>query len=627
MKYLLIAILSVVSTALNAQNKLTYEQAIPGGKEFRKYYPYGVYYYFDNQNEIDGHHSAPITGYDAFCEGGSMFVKIGNDTIRINEEEIDGIVYGRSVHRNEFGIEDGTFWGNKGKKVAFYRMDETMVEKYPIVDISEREAKTKPTRYPMAGMTSHEVKIGIFDTEKREITYLKTESPVNRYFTNISWSADDKIITVAEINRDQNHMWFNVYDAEDGHLIKTLFEETDNHWVEPCEPALFINEKQLVWKSKRDGFDHLYLYNIETGKYTQLTRGRWCVTSIYGYNSSRKEVIFQANAEGYLTRDIYKVNLKGKVTRLSSGYGVHDAELNEDASQYVDNFSSPNIAIDATVRDTDKGQIIETLKHVENPYEGFDLPTIDTVNLKSADNKFDLTGVIVKPSTFDPTKSYPVVVYLYGGPHSQLINASWNYGISTWKLLLAERGYIVFTMDNRGTEFRGKEFEHAIHRQLGKCEMEDQMQGIKYLQSLPYVDKERIGINGWSFGGFMTISMMENHSDIFKVGVAGGPVCDWSLYEVMYGERYMDTPQQNPEGYKLNNISQQTEKIKGRLLVIHGDIDGTVVLQNSLRLLQDAVKKDVLIDFSIYPGHEHNVIGEDRVHLYKKIFTYFDDYL
>lgn len=578
----------------------------------------------NTDNDID---IAPDFAHVAFCYGSSLYVAGADGCRRVNADSLPGVVYGQAVHRNEFGIEKGTFWSESGRQLAFYRMDESMVGEYPIVDISTREATTAPIRYPMAGETSHEVQVGIYNTENKSVIYLKTASPVNRYFTNIAWSPDDKFLLVAELNREQNHLWLNQYSAADGLLVKTLFEEESPEWVEPCIPPLFVCNSQFVWVSERDGFKHLYLFDIKTLKTKQLTRGNWCVTDLYGCNRASGDIFFQANAEGYLTRDIYKVSSKGKTTRLSSGYGVHSARFSPKCESFVDDFSAPDYAILSTLRNAADGKVIDTLKSVRNTYEGYTLPIIKTVSLKSADGRFDLCGRLILPPDFDSTKRYPVIDYMYGGPHSQLVDASWLYGAATWKLYFAQQGYIVFTMDNRGTESRGTEYEHCIHRRLGTCEMEDQMVGINYLRSLPYVDTARIGIHGWSFGGFMTISMMENHNNVFKAGVAGGPVCDWSLYEVMYGERYMDTPQENPEGYARNCVADSIGNLRGRLLVIHGDIDPVVVWQNSLRLLQNAVEADVLVDYSVYPQHEHNVIGPDRVHLFKRILQYFDDFL
>ena len=569
---------------------------------------------------------APDFRHAAVSVGRNLSVS-GHDGSKIIGKGGNGIVYGKTVHREEFGIANGTFWSESGKRLAFYRMDESMVAEYPIVDITTREAEVKPVRYPMAGETSHEVQIGIYNTNDQNVVYLKTASPVNRYFTNIAWSPDDKFLLVAEINREQNHMWMNMYDADNGSLVKTIFEEENPEWVEPCIPPLFVSNSQFVWVSERDGFKHLYFYDINAQKAKQLTHGNWCVTDLYGCNRKSGEVFFQANAEGYLTRDIYKVNLKGKMTRLSSGYGVHSARLSKACGRFIDNYSAPDYAILSTMRDTRNGAVIDTLKSIRNTFEGYTLPTFKTVSLKSADGRFDLCGRLILPADFDSTRTYPVIDYLYGGPHSQLVDASWLYGASAWKMYFAQQGYIVFSMDNRGTENRGVEYEHCIHRQLGKCEMEDQMVGINYLKSLPYVDTTRIGIHGWSFGGFMTINMMTTHNNVFKAGVAGGPVCDWRLYEVMYGERYMDTPQENPEGYAQNCVADKIGNLNGRLLVIHGDIDSTVVWQNSLRLMQKAVEADVMVDYAVYPQHEHNVIGHDRVHLFKRILQYFDDFL
>lgn len=579
------------------------------------------------ETDFDKFDFAPNNRFIAYCKGPDLYVSSCDGSKKVNVDTGEGIVYGQSVHRDEFGIYKGTFWSESGNLLAFYRMDESMVAEYPLVDITMREAQTYPTRYPMAGETSHEVQIGIYDTESRNVIYLQTESPANRYFTNIAWTPDDRYVMVAEINRSQNHLWMNIYNSADGSFVKTLFEEESNEWVEPCTPPMFVDSKQFVWISERDGFKHLYLYNLDNTQCKQLTMGSWCVCDLYAVNRKTGEIFFQANEQGYLTRDIYKVSLKGKMTRLSDGYGVHNATFSDTGEMFTDHYSTPEYARLITLRNARNGTLIKILKDVKSNYEGYTLPIFRTVELKSADKKFDLCGVMILPADFDSTKTYPVIDYMYGGPHSQLINASWHYGTSDWKMYFAQQGYIVFSMDNRGTENRGVEYEHCIHRQLGKCEMEDQMVGVNYLKSLPYVDSTRIGIHGWSFGGFMTISMMEEHNAEFKAGVAGGPVCDWSLYEVMYGERYMDTPQENPEGYANSCVADKIGNLKGRLLVIHGDIDGTVVWQNSLKLLQNAVNADVIVDYAVYPQHEHNVVGPDRVHLFKRILQYFNDFL
>ncbi|MCQ2202288.1 MAG: S9 family peptidase [Bacteroidales bacterium] len=662
MKRLLFVALMLSATSAMAQ--LTVENTTAGTKEYREIYPRGIYTTFCKQtgdvlaydNESKDYYVAASTDkkrigkrssidevnkneelpYSAYHQGDSLLVKApatNGIAVLINDTIADGLVFGKSVHRNEFGIMDGRFWNHNGSLLAFYRMDERMVAQYPLVDIPEVNngiATAHPDRYPMAGSTSHKVKIGIFDTNTQKIIYLDTEGyDENRYLTNISWSTDNKSICVAEINREQNHMWFNIYDATTGKKIKTLFEEESNSWVEPCTAAKFIDDNTMLWLSERDGYLHIYRYNISNGSCTQLTHGNWVVTELLGYDAKTKNVIFQANKESYLCRDIYSVNISGKKepVRLTQGEGVHNGDYSDNSRFLVDRCSALMPAMTTSIIDITTGKVVKELNRIEKPWGDTALPEMEFVNLKTADGKHDITGRMILPLNFDPSKKYPVLVYLYGGSHAHMVDKSWIGGASAWMLYFAQEGYIVWSLDNRGSENRGVEFEHATHRQLGTCESADQMEGVKYLLSLPYVDKDRMAIHGWSFGGFMTLTMLTRYPDVFKVGIAGGPVCDWSLYEVMYGERYMDTPQENPEGYAFNNISNNIEKLKAKLLLIHGYQDATVVPQNVLGLIKTAVDKDIMIDMAFYTGHAHNVTGPDRAHLIKRIKRYLDDNL
>lgn len=662
MKRLLFVALMLSATSAMAQ--LTVENTTAGTKEYREIYPRGIYttfckqtgdvLAFDNENKdyyvaastdkkrigkrssIDEVNKNEELPYSAYHQGDSLFVKspaTNGMAVLINDTIADGLVFGKSVHRNEFGIMDGRFWNHNGSLLAFYRMDERMVAQYPLVDIPKVNngiATAHPDRYPMAGSTSHKVKIGIFDTNTQKILYLDTEGyDENRYLTNISWSTDNKSICVAEINREQNHMWFNIYDATTGKKIKTLFEEKSNSWVEPCTAAKFIDDNTMLWLSERDGYLHIYRYNISNGSCTQLTHGNWVVTELLGYDAKTKNVIFQANKESYLCRDIFSVNISGKKepVRLTQGEGVHNGDYSDNSRFLVDRCSALMPAMTTSIIDITTGKVVKELNRIEKPWGDTALPEMEFVNLKTADGKHDITGRMILPLNFDPSKKYPVLVYLYGGSHAHMVDKSWIGGASAWMLYFAQEGYIVWSLDNRGSENRGVEFEHATHRQLGTCESADQMEGVKYLLSLPYVDKDRMAIHGWSFGGFMTLTMLTRYPDVFKVGIAGGPVCDWSLYEVMYGERYMDTPQENPEGYAFNNISNNIEKLKAKLLLIHGYQDATVVPQNVLGLIKTAVDKDIMIDMAFYTGHAHNVTGPDRAHLIKRIKRYLDDNL
>ncbi|MCG8578502.1 MAG: S9 family peptidase [Bacteroidales bacterium] len=566
----------------------------------------------------------------AYTIGNNLYLKKANDeAVMIAGDEGSDVIFGHTVHRNEFGINKGTFWSPDGSAIAFYREDNSMVSNYPLVNVEERVATVENIKYPMAGMDSHQVKIGVYNVTSKETTYLNTGEPNDRFFTNVCWTPDNKFILIAELNRGQNHMQLKKYDAESGEYVSTLFEEKDECWTEPQNPALFIPGKNgdFIWQSQKDGFNHLYIYSADGQLKKQLTSGNWEVTKVMGFDKSNKYIFIESTKEEAIERHAYKVSLaSGKTTRVTNEAGVHSVKISSDGRYALTTFSSLNVPSVTNLNDT-RGRKIRTLQVVENPYNGIETGKVELLKLKTKDGQFDLNARMVLPVNFDETKKYPVIVYVYGGPHSQMVQNRWLGGARGWQLFMAQKGYIAFTLDNRGTAYRGKDFEQAIHRQLGQPEVEDQMQGIEYLKSLPYVDAERIGVHGWSYGGFMTISMMTQHPDVFKVGAAGGPVIDWKYYEIMYGERYMDTPEENPKGYAQANLNTKVTDLKGRLLVIHGAIDPVVVWQHSLTFARECVKNRVQIDYFAYPRHEHNVRGKDRIHLMEKVTRYFDDFL
>ncbi len=573
------------------------------------------------------------TNVDFTPEGGHIAYTVGNNLYVDNRQvtdEPEGIVCGQSVHRNEFGITKGTFWSPRGTLLAFYRMDESMVTEYPLVDITQRIGTVENIRYPMAGMTSHKVQVGIYNPTTGNTLYLETGDPTDRYFTNIAWAPDERSLYLIELNRDQNHSKLCQYDATSGKLMGVLYEETHPKYVEPQQPIVFLpwDDTQFIYQSQRDGYNHLYLMSVDNPSPRQLTQGSWLVQSILGFNAKKKEVIIAATKESSLQSNIYKVRIKdGRLTPLDNGQGVHSAQLSASGTYVIDNWSSPQVPRNIGIVSTANGKETARLLTAADPFRGLVMPTVETGTLKAADGKTDLYWRMLKPADFDPAKKYPVIVYVYGGPHAQMINANWMYAARGWDLYMANRGYILFTLDNRGSANRGLEFENCTFRHLGIEEGKDQVKGIEYLKSLPYVDASRIGVHGWSFGGHMTTALMLRYPDVFKVGVAGGPVIDWQFYEVMYGERYMDTPQQNPEGYRECNLRNLAPRLKGHLLLIHDDHDRTCVPQHTLSFLKACVDARTYPDLFIYPTHDHNVLGRDRVHLHEKITRYFEDYL
>ena len=576
----------------------------------------------------------------AYVDNNQLYVVDGDG--KKHQLSTDGsreIVYGQSVHRNEFGINKGTFWSPNGQRLAFYRMDQSMVTDYPQVDIFPREATYEPDKYPMAGMTSHVVTVGIYDLNTNKTVYLKTpkgsvcgdsvETSTPVYFTNISWSPDGKTIYMFELNRDQNDCRLVSYDATTGKRIAELYRETSKKYVEPMHPIVFLpwDDTKFIMQSQRDGYNHLYLYNNKGELLSQLTKGQWVVEDMVGFNKKDKSIIIVSNEENPIQRNIYSVSTQtGKRTQLDNGRGSHRAELSESGLYLVDRYTEPDVPrnIDVASTQTKKATRLLTAK---DPWEGYQQPIFESGSIKAADGKTDLYYRMVKPHDFDATKKYPTVVYVYGGPHAHNVEAAWHWYSRTWETYMAQKGYVLFILDNRGSENRGLEFEQATFRQLGQVEMQDQMKGVEYLKSLPYVDADKLGVHGWSFGGFMTISLMLNYPDVFKVAVAGGPVIDWKWYEVMYGERYMDTPQQNPEGYAKASLIDKAKNLKGKLQIITGYNDNTVVPQHCLSFLNACIKAGTQPDFFAYPGEEHNMRGHASVHLHERITQYFEDYL
>ena len=568
----------------------------------------------------------------AYVEDHQLYVVDGDG--KKHQLSSDGsreIVYGQSVHRNEFGINKGTFWSLDGNKLAFYRMDQSMVTDYPQVDIFPRVASYEPDKYPMAGMTSHKVTVGVYDLKTDKTIYLQAGDPTDRYFTNISWSPDAKTVYMFELNRKQNDCRLVSYDATTGAKIAELYRETSDKYVEPQNPILFLpwDDTKFIMQSQKDGYNHLYLFDKSGKELKQITSGKWVVQEVVGFNTKTKSVLILSNETYPINSNLYTVNINSGDRRpMGKGIGVVQSAQPSVTGQMValklSSFNRPHI-IDV-INTNGWGKVTELLD-AEDPWKDYQQPIYTCGSITAADGVTDLYFRMVKPHDFDPNKKYPTVIYVYGGPHAHNVDASWHYASRSWETYMAQKGYIVFILDNRGSENRGRDFEQATFHQLGQIEMQDQMKGVEYLSKQSYVDMDRLGVHGWSFGGFMTISLMLNYPDVFKVGVAGGPVIDWKWYEVMYGERYMGTPEDNPEGYAKISLISKAKNLKGKLQIITGYNDNTVVPQHCLSFLDACVKAGTQPDFFAYPGEEHNMRGHASVHLHERITQYFEDYL
>ena len=553
-------------------------------------------------------------------------------TIEVTNDTNLGIVNGSGyVHRQEFGIDKGMWWNEAGTQLAYYRKDETMVANYPLTNWNEREAVNKDIKYPMAGMTSENVTVVVYDVASGKKVTIQTGEPKEQYLTMVSWEPTGKFIFIGVLNREQNHLKFNKYNASTGAFVKTLFEEKATTWVEPQHAITFVpnNPNQFIYQTDFYGFNQMYLYSTDGKLIKNLGYKDVVVTNLLGFDTTNSKINYIGTANNGLDRQLYQVDLKSvKTVQLTTVSGTHNASVSSDGTMILDQYSNATTPNEISILNVKNKMANTTLVKADNPFAGkIDLPKIELVTLTSADGKTLLNGRIIYPANFDATKKYPVMVYLYGGSHAQLVTNKWLSGAGYFDIYMAQQGYVVFTMDNRGSDARGKKFCEVNHRQLGVNEMADQMEGIKFLKSKAFVDADKIGVFGWSFGGFMSTSLMTSQADTFKVGVAGGPVIDWKYYEIMYGERYMDTPQENPEGYAKTSLLDKVKNLKGRLLIIHGAQDPVVVQQHSMNFIEACIKAGKQVDYFLYPNHEHNVSGRDRIHMYAKIADYFDTHL
>lgn len=561
-------------------------------------------------------------------ENNLFFIDTQGKTHQITKDGTYEIVNGKSVHQNEFGIHKGIYISPKGSLVAFYRMDQTVVNDYPIIDWSVQPAVNKNIKYPAAGTKNHTVTLGVYNPKRKQTLFIDTDTSKDQYLTSVTWSPDETSIYIGILSRNQKHLKLNQYSATTGKFVQTLFEENDTKYVEPQHELHFLPGKknEFVWWSQRDGFMHLYRFTANGKLVNQITKGNWIVNEIVGQNEKRKELYIAATIDSPKDKQIYAVNWEnGKLRKISTNAGTHSVQLSTDGEYLVDSWTNEQTPRVIDVISTN-GKFKSNLLNAANPLKDYATAKVENVLLK-ADDGTDLYGKIIYPANFNPAKKYPVVVYLYNGPHAQMITNRFPESGNLWYDVLANKGYVVFSMDGRGSSNRGLKFEQAIHGKAGTVEMDDQMKGVDYLKSLPFVDATRMGIHGWSYGGFMTTSFMLRKPDVFKAGVAGGPVLDWKQYEIMYTERYMESPQDNPKGYEDSNLINRTKDLKGNLLMIHGAQDPVVVWQHSIDFVREAVKNGVQMDYFVYPGHEHNVRGKDRIHLMQKITDYFDLHL
>jgi len=442
---------------------------------------------------------------------------------------------------------------------------------------------------------------------------------------------------VQVLDRTQHHLKLNQYCAATGEFVRTLLTEDDDRWVEPLDPVRFLKGRSdlMIYRTdNRDGFRNLYLLDT-LGGIRRLTE----VDAEVEYVGNDGVNVFYTSAQDSpIENHLYKIAVKapaknalkkakfGKPVALTPERGWHNVSMNDACTWFFDRYANLDTPGVTLLRSTN-GKTTKTLFEAADPLAGYASCAVELGTVPSADGQFENYYRLYYPKDFDPSKKYPVILYVYGGPHSQMVQDTWLGNVRMWEMYMAQRGYLVYVQDNRGTSNRGAAFEKAINRQCGQAEMADQMVGIRRLMELPYVDRTRIGVHGWSYGGFMTISLITNYPDVFKVAVAGGPVIDWKWYEIMYGERYMDTEATNPEGFAKTSLINKAKDLKGKLLICQGAVDNTVVWEHSLSFIEECIKNNVQVDYFPYPTDQHNVMGRRRIHLMDKVTMYFGDYL
>jgi dipeptidyl-peptidase-4 len=577
--------------------------------------------------EEDNATLAPGGNRVAYTRANNLYVNLGDRSVQLTDLP-EGVVAGQSIARNEFGISGGIFWSTQGSAIAFYEKDERNVSSYPLVDYSKVPALHTPIRYPMAGQDSEHAALGIYNIASGKTSYLNVNNGLrddSYYITNVAWTPDDAAILAAIISRDQRTSQLIRFNATTGEQERILFTETDSKYIEPEQAPHFIPDGsgRFLWFSEREGFNNLYLYNSD-GKLMGKTNFTFPLDALLGFDAKNQYVVVTGTGANATEHHAFKVSLSDfSSTQITRQPGTHNVQLSSDGTRLLDQWSSLTVPNRAEVLQVN-GKIERVVLNSDDPLAARTIGKTEVKTIKAKDGT-DLWCRVITPPKMEKNKRYPVLVYVYNGPHVQLVTDSYLAGAPLWMHSLAGDGFVVFTVDGRGSANRGKDFEQAIFRQLGDLEMQDQLDGVAYLKSLPYVDPNRMAVHGWSYGGFMTTSLMLRHPDVFKIGVAGGPVIDWSFYEVMYTERYMDDPQSNSQGFEKAKLTNYVDQLQGDLLMIHGTDDDVVVIQHNMAFLTACIQKGVQVDFFAYPRHAHNVRGKDRVHLMKNVIGYIMD--
>ena len=533
------------------------------------------------------------------------------------------------VYEEEFAFVRAFDWSADSKKLAFIRFDESAVPEFSMsIFHKDLYPKVETFKYPKAGEKNSIVSLHIYDgTATKKITL---GNYTDFYIARMQWTKDANVLSAQVLNRHQDNLDLLFIDGNSG-TAKVVLNEKDKAYVDVTDNLTFLKDNSFIWTSEKDGFNHIYLYD-KTGKLkNQITKGNWEVTGYYGFDEKTNTVFYQSVENGSINRDVYRIGVDGKnKMRLSSQTGTNAATLSPNFQYYINTFSSATQPTAYTLSDAKTGkqvQVIESNQALADKLKGYNLSAKEFFVLKTAKGN-ELNAWILKPKNFDASKKYPVFMYQYSGPGSQQVNNEWNNSDDYWFQMLAQQGYIVACVDGRGTGFKGAAFKKMTQLQLGKYEVEDQIDAAKVIGNYPYVDKARIGIWGWSYGGFMASNCIMKGADVFKMAIAVAPVTNWRFYDSIYTERYMQTPQENPTGYDENSPINHVDKLKGKFLLIHGSGDDNVHVQNSMQMMEALIQANKQFDSQIYPDKTHGIFGgKTRIQLFNKMTNFIKENL
>lgn len=564
----------------------------------------------------------------AFVQNNDLYwvdLKTGEETAITTDGEDNKIINGATdwVYEEEFGFAKAWYWSPGGEKIAFYRFDESDVKEFFMTDWGSLYPEQTRWKYPKAGQENSVVKIGVYDLSSGKTTWIDVDSENDQYIPRINWTQNSGVLAIRRMNRLQNKRELMLADVNTGEteIIKT---QTSDAWIDVHDDLKFLeNGEQFITTSEESGYNHVYLYDMSGELIRQITKGDWEVTNYLGYNQNSNKIYYVSTEESPLQRHLYSINLNGTgKKKLSKGEGWHEVNMSRDYKYYIENYSSPSLPPEYTLHKAngDQVRVLEDNSELQKTLAEFKMPSKQFIKVPLP--QATLNGYIMKPYGFDSSKEYPVLFYVYGGPGSQTVTKRFASGQrAMWHKYVASQGYIIVSVDNRGTGARGRDFEKQVYKKLGQYEVEDQIDAAKYLiKKYDFFDENQMGIWGWSYGGYMSSLVLAKGNDVFSTAIAVAPVTNWRFYDTIYTERFMQTPQMNPEGYKKGSPLTYADQIEGNYLLVHGTGDDNVHFQNSVAMVNRLIDADVPFETMYYPDRNHGIYGGNtREHLFEML--------